>query len=58
MTIKLSEWERHFPDGISLSTYQRIGRILRQYGTYATWITMVEWTEEELRKELDRIEHA
>ncbi len=55
MVIKISTWERHYPDGVSLATHNRIGRLIRRYGTVAK-ITILEWTEDGLRKALDGLE--
>lgn len=48
MTIKLSQWERHYPDGCSLSTFQRIGRLIRRLGTELT-VDIKRFDQEGLR---------
>ena len=56
--VGLGEWQREFPDGCSLTTYQRIGRLIRRHGTEA--LIRLDWTgaepESVLCAALDRLE--
>lgn len=36
MSFQISQWEKHFPDGVSIADYQRIGRIIRTRGMFVT----------------------
>lgn len=55
MLIKLSHWERHYPDGCSLATYNRIGRLIRRLGTEVN-IDIKRFDHEGLRAALDNLE--
>ncbi len=55
LTFKLSQWQDYFPDGVSLSTYQRIGAIIRKHGTRLT-VTLGEVTEANLVRALKAIQ--
>lgn len=55
MMIKLSQWERHYPDGCSLSTFQRICRLIRRLGTEVR-VDIKRFDHEGLRAALDKLE--
>lgn len=55
MEISISEWQRHFPEGVSLATYNRIGRLIRERGTMAR-IKIFALCEAGLRRALDDLE--
>lgn len=36
MSFQISQWQKHFPNGVSQSNYERIGRIIRKKGMFVT----------------------
>ncbi len=55
MLVKISELDRHYPNGYSLTTYQRIGRLIREHGTLVK-VNIRPGSFESLRRALDRLE--
>lgn len=56
MTFRLDQWEKAFPDGVSLATYQRISRVIRNLGGLMKISVRTIGDEIDLRSELDRLE--
>lgn len=56
MVFKLCEWETVFPDGVSLATYRRIGRMIRRYGNVIVRMELDSDPHGALSRALDKIE--
>ena len=54
-TIKLGQWARYFPDGISLSAYNRIGRLIKSRGPLVK-IKIIKGDHVSLQAALDKLE--
>ena len=54
--IRLADWQDYFPDGVSLAAYQRIGRLIRRFGTVVV-ITLTDATPEALWAAMDLLEY-